>query len=131
MKFQQSLLTCNLFHNLKAIDDVRLSIIFLLFTMLSIKTSAQMFSKARIREGEKYYNQYGCNACHGKTGKLTADLTKAHEKYDTTTLKSYIYNPRVFGNVQMPVYKETISKAGYAALIDYIRWLGLNTNKKR
>lgn len=77
--------------------------------------------------GSVVYEKYSCSACHGKTGKGVADLTKAFDKYSDHDLVSFIRNPPPATG--MPTFEGLIKEEEFPLLIEYIKELGRKANR--
>jgi mono/diheme cytochrome c family protein len=76
--------------------------------------------------GKELYQRYGCNTCHGDSGKgAVGDLRRANETYPADTdLRRWIDEaPSIKPNTRMPGWKGVIKDDDYAPLIAYVRVL--------
>jgi mono/diheme cytochrome c family protein len=76
--------------------------------------------------GEKLYNQYTCQACHGSNGIGLCDLRGATQKFPTDeALMAFIKNPSATApGSKMPAWAGIIAETDYKPLMDYVRFLG-------
>ena len=83
--------------------------------------------------GQKVYYKYGCNSCHGDTGKGLYDLRKGLDKYETDeTLIAYIKHPeRTKPGVKMPTWDGVIEEGEYAPLARFVRSLAATAAEAR
>ena len=75
--------------------------------------------------GRQVYYGYGCNGCHGDTGKGQYDLRQGPAKYPTDDeLIAWIKHPeRVKPGIAMPTWDGVIKEEDYAPLATYVRSL--------
>jgi mono/diheme cytochrome c family protein len=75
--------------------------------------------------GKQVYYAYGCNGCHGDSGKGQYDLRKGPEKHPTDDeLIAWIRHPeRLRPGIAMPTWDGVIKEDEYAPLVDYVRSL--------
>jgi cytochrome c5 len=110
-----------------------------------IKTSVPVLNKPRIAnpvvaasattaktEGQKIYEKYSCNSCHGDNGFANCDLRQADAKYpQDSVLIAWIKNPsKLMPGTKMPNWEGVIAEEEYKPLADYVRQLGRNHVQK-
>lgn len=71
------------------------------------------------------YEDYGCAACHGASGKGSCDLRRANESFPTDdALRAFIDDPSAtHPGSKMPAYRNVIDGVDYPALIAHVRRL--------
>ncbi len=123
---------------MKESASVFLSVILLLISVTASaqpgppgKKAIEKAAKAELAAGKNLYTKYSCVSCHGPTGAQIGDLTMAYRKYNDEQLRSYITNPRQYGNMKMPVFSGVIAEADFRPLMAYVRWLGENAVKEK
>jgi Cytochrome C oxidase, cbb3-type, subunit III/Cytochrome c len=75
--------------------------------------------------GRQVYYTYGCNSCHGDTGRGRFDLVKGVANHPTDEeLVAYIKHPeRTKPGIEMPTWDGVIGEDEYAPLATYVRSL--------
>ena len=76
-------------------------------------------------DGERFYKQYGCNSCHGNTGKGYVTFDAVGTKFPTDSLLEIkIRNPFAFEpESRMPLWQGMIREQDYRPLTAHIRTL--------
>jgi mono/diheme cytochrome c family protein len=83
--------------------------------------------------GKALYTQYGCNTCHGDTGKgAIGDLRTANTTYPADgDLRKWIEDaPSIRPNTRMPGWKGIIKEQDYAPLMEYVRYLSAQKSER-
>jgi mono/diheme cytochrome c family protein len=77
------------------------------------------------QDGRQIYYAYGCNGCHGDSGRGQWDLRKGPARYPTDAeLIAYIKHPeRSRPGIAMPTWEGVIREEEYAPLAAYVRSL--------
>jgi cytochrome c2 len=77
-------------------------------------------------EGQKIYEKYSCQSCHGNSGFGNCDLRQASAKYPTDSLlAAFVKNPsKMVPGTKMPNWEGVISEEEYQPLIEYVKQLG-------